>query len=78
MIRAKMSRLGDAMRSLTADVRISTQFHREPARALLREAHTAPLGWPHQLMRPGCGFTSNCAAFVMKLKNMANAIAICT
>ena len=47
-IRAKMSRLGDAMRSLTADVRISTQFHREPARALLREAH-AEMGWRREV-----------------------------
>ena len=41
---AKMSRLGSRLRGLASDLQISTQFHREPARQLLREAHTA-MGW---------------------------------
>ena len=41
---AKMARLGASLRAIAADVRVSAQFHREPARALLRAAHDA-LGW---------------------------------
>jgi len=43
-LRARMSRLALNLRSLAADVRASSGFHREPARDLLLRAHRA-VGW---------------------------------
>ena len=43
-VKAKMDRLAHECRVLSADLRLSTQFHREPARALLLQAHRA-CGW---------------------------------
>lgn len=48
---AKMARLGASLRAIAADVRVSAQFHREPARALLRAARDA-VGWRFELVDP--------------------------
>ena len=46
-----MARLGASLRAIAADVRVSAQFHREPARALLRAARDA-VGWRFELVDP--------------------------
>ena len=60
-VAARMERLGEELRRLSRDAQLDAQYRREPARAILKEAHDA-MGWRVVVVPAGGGAAAAAAA----------------